>query len=278
MSNTYETRIRRVLDYIFDNPAGDHSLDMLADVAAMSRFHWHRVFHAMTGETCAEASRRIRLHRAACWLVQEDRGIGAIAADIGYGSQQSFTRAFSEAYGRAPADFRRNGRLAPAPIVTKEGNHVMYEVTLETHPDQRLLALPHQGPYMDIGKAFEGLAAVISARDRWPDVQASIGVYYDDPSAVEPAKLRSHAGVVVGSDASGEEGLEDVTLAGGRVAMLHFKGPYAGLHKAYEFLFGEWLQGADVELRHAPSYEIYRNNPMDTAPEDLLTDVCMPIV
>ncbi|MFT5345881.1 MAG: AraC family transcriptional regulator, partial [Dinoroseobacter sp.] len=55
MSAAYETRLRRVLAYIHDNPAGDLSLDTLADVAAMSRFHWHRVFHGMTGETCAAA-------------------------------------------------------------------------------------------------------------------------------------------------------------------------------------------------------------------------------
>nr|MCU0854535.1 AraC family transcriptional regulator [Paracoccaceae bacterium] len=49
----YEDRLLRVLDHIAENPAGDLSLDALADVAAMSRFHWHRVFHAMTGETAA---------------------------------------------------------------------------------------------------------------------------------------------------------------------------------------------------------------------------------
>jgi len=53
MPSPYETRILRVLAYIHDNPTADLSLDRLADVAAMSRFHWHRVFRAMTGETCA---------------------------------------------------------------------------------------------------------------------------------------------------------------------------------------------------------------------------------
>ncbi|WP_306735035.1 hypothetical protein [Marimonas arenosa] len=62
----------RVLEYIHTNPAGDLPLDALADVAAMSRIHCRRVFHAMTGETCAEAVRRSRLSRPACWLVQSD--------------------------------------------------------------------------------------------------------------------------------------------------------------------------------------------------------------
>lgn len=55
----YEVRLLRVLAHIHDHVDGDLSLDALADVACMSRFHWHRVFRAMTGETLADAVRRI---------------------------------------------------------------------------------------------------------------------------------------------------------------------------------------------------------------------------
>jgi len=92
MSAEYEARILRVLSYMHDNPAGDLSLDRLADVAAMSRFHWRRVFRAITGETCAQAVRRMRLHRAAGWLVQTDRVLPVIAADAGYPNPGSFSR------------------------------------------------------------------------------------------------------------------------------------------------------------------------------------------
>ncbi len=39
MPSDYENRMLRVLEHIHANPAGDLSLDALADVAAMSRFH-----------------------------------------------------------------------------------------------------------------------------------------------------------------------------------------------------------------------------------------------
>ncbi len=42
--HSYDKRISRVIDYIYSNPSADLSLDALADVAAKSRFHWHRVF------------------------------------------------------------------------------------------------------------------------------------------------------------------------------------------------------------------------------------------
>lgn len=72
MPSQYEKRNMRVLTHIHENPAEDLSLDQLAEVAAMSRFHWHRVFHAMTGETCAQSVRRLRMFRAAGWLVFND--------------------------------------------------------------------------------------------------------------------------------------------------------------------------------------------------------------
>ena len=72
-----------MLEFIHANPAGDLSLDALAAVAAMSRFHWHRVFHAITGETCVETVRRVRLNRAACWLKQSDWPVSEIAARVG---------------------------------------------------------------------------------------------------------------------------------------------------------------------------------------------------
>ncbi|WP_394197346.1 helix-turn-helix domain-containing protein [Litoreibacter albidus] len=94
MANPYEARLLRVMEYIHDNPAGDLSLDALADIAAMSRFHWHRVFHGMTGETCADAVRRVRLHRAACWLVQKDWPVAQVAERCGYSNARALRGLF----------------------------------------------------------------------------------------------------------------------------------------------------------------------------------------
>ena len=58
MVHDTERRLLRVLDHIHDNPAGDLSLDAMSEVAALSRFHFHRVFRATTGETLAKAVRR----------------------------------------------------------------------------------------------------------------------------------------------------------------------------------------------------------------------------
>ncbi len=52
------------MDYVGDNPAGDHRLETLAEVAQSSPFNFHRIFRALTAETVAEFGRRARLERA----------------------------------------------------------------------------------------------------------------------------------------------------------------------------------------------------------------------
>ena len=277
MRHSYEKRLMRVLDHIHDTPAGDLSLDALADVAALSRFHFHRIFHAMTGETAAQTVRRMRLHRAAVALVQGDRAIAAIAGAVGYPNLASFSRAFRESYGIAPSVFRKRGELRPFPATFRTRGPLMYPVILRDEPARRLAALAHKGPYPDIGRAFEKLAATMAARDLFGQAGHMVGVYYDDPAATPPADLRSHAGFAVQAQTPVAPPLEAIPLRGGRHAVLTFKGPYAGLPAAYDQLFTNWLPVSGQEPADAPVFEIYLNSPMDTAPEDLLTEICLPL-
>ncbi|MEM8571290.1 MAG: AraC family transcriptional regulator [Pseudomonadota bacterium] len=272
---SYEARLLRVLDYIFENPAGDLSLDALADVAAMSRFHWHRVYHGMTGETCAQAVRRIRMNRAAAWLVQSDLSIETIATRVGVPNAKSFARIFRETYAVTPSEFRKRGEFRPRPPTFKTGDTKMFDVAIESFPQRRLAGMPHKGSYMEIDQVFERVAMIVNARSLWPQVGAMIGIYYDDPCAVAEEDLRSVAGVELAGDLP--EGLEPFEIPAGRFAVLRHTGPYTGLMAAYEYLYGEWLPQSGEEPRDAPASEIYRNTPAETAPADLITDICLPI-
>lgn len=76
----------------------------------------------------------------------------------------------------------------------------------------------------------------MSTDHHWPQTAGMAGAHYDDPQVTPTDDLRSHAGVL----SEGEmvpEGLEDVKLDGGRYAVLHFKGTYAGLGEAYQYLY-----------------------------------------
>ncbi|MEL6643023.1 MAG: AraC family transcriptional regulator [Pseudomonadota bacterium] len=277
MAHSYEARLLRVLDHIHAHPDGDLSLDALADVAAMSRFHWHRVFHGMTGETLAQAVRRVRMYRAAGWLVQTDLSVAEIARRVGHANTASFGRVFRDAFGMSPGAFRTRGELRPPLLKQREGDLPMFAVDISDHPARTLAVLPHQGAYLEIGGVFEKLGALFSTRNLWGHARGMLGVYYDDPNAVAEADLRSHAGVILDGPVALEAPLEPLDLPAGRYAVMHYKGPYTGLKAAYDYLYGEWLPKSGEEVGDHPPIEIYLNSPQEVAPEDLLTDVCVPL-
>lgn len=59
--------------------------------------------------------------------------------------------------------------------------------------------------------------------------------------------------------------------------MLRHKVPYADMKAAYQWLYGVWLAQSDREVGDAPVFEEYLNNPRDTAPTELLTDIYLPL-
>jgi AraC-like DNA-binding protein len=69
----YIGRNNRVIDYTEKNIDKDLSLETLAGVANFSRFHFHRIFKAMMGETLNQFILRIRIERAAALLIHNPK-------------------------------------------------------------------------------------------------------------------------------------------------------------------------------------------------------------
>lgn len=279
MAADYHNRIQRVHAAIHADPSAEHSLDDLADVAALSRFHFHRVFTAMTGETVADAVRRIRLKRAALALRGGDASVAEVGRAHGYPNPGSFSRAFRAAYGRSPSQFRkaREEQALPTYLAFKQGDPAMYPVTLSDQLARSVIGIAHRGPYPRMGETFQRLSDRLAAAGLWPQVRAMIAVYLDDPAIVAPDKLRGMAAVAVNGAAEAPRGFTTLVLVGGRYAVMRVSGPYAGLAAAYDWLYGTWLPHSGETPRDAPCYEQYVNTPLDTAPEDLRTDIFLPL-
>ncbi len=275
--NAYESRLTRVIDHIHDHPASDLSLDALADVAALSRFHFHRVFRAVIGETAAQSVRRIRMQKASFALVMGDQTIPCIARDVGYPNDASFVRTFTASFGVSPRTFRKRGELLPLHRNPAMEIALMYSVGIRNEPALRLAAMPHKGVYFEINRAFEKLSTTMAARGLFAHAGRMVGVFYNDPTSVKPEDLRSHAAFEITNDAPLAAPIEEVHLQGGRQAVLVHKGPYAGLPAAYDQLYALWLPKSGEEPADAPAFEVYLNSPIDTAPDDLLTELHLPL-
>lgn len=281
-------RLENVIRHMGSHLDADLDLAALADIACLSPYHFHRVYAGMTGETAAETLRRMRLHRAASELLDGSMPIPRVAKRAGYGSVAAFTRAFQSSYGIAPAAYRKRGFLvadyseAPPASRSQKPETIMFSVTVRDTDPVRLAALRHVGHYLEIGPVFERLYAWAGGRGLMGPQTRGIGIYYSDTKSTPPAEWRSDACISVGAtvavDSSQEDGPRLVDLAGGRHAILRHKGPYAELHKAYDWLFGSWLPQSGEEPADRPCFEEYLNNPRDLPPEEWLTEICLPLV
>lgn len=100
-------RLSRVLDYIESNLEGSLTLDELASIACLSRFHFARAFKLAVGQPPHRYVSARRIERAKALLAHGDRPIVDIALALGFSSQANFSRAFQLVAGQAPGRFRR---------------------------------------------------------------------------------------------------------------------------------------------------------------------------
>lgn len=108
--------INNAIEYIEDNLGSNISIDEIAKVAFTSRYHFQRMFHALTGVTLTEYIRNRRLTLAGEELSSKDVKIIDVAAKYGYESPDAFTKAFQRLHGSTPSMIKKgNARLKSFP-------------------------------------------------------------------------------------------------------------------------------------------------------------------
>ncbi len=266
----YHERIVRTLVYIQQHLDDDLELEKLAAVAAFSSFHFHRIFRGLVGETVKEHVRRLRLERAARSLKQSGEPIVQVALDAGFETHESFTRAFGDMFGEAPSAYRATAYSPPTysdipPVEVRE------------LAPMRLVFLRHVGPYGNVGVTWGRLMAWAGMRGLLGPGMTTIGIVHDDPDVTPADKVRYDAAVTVSRPVQPEGEFGVMEIAGGSYAVVTHKGPYGGLGKTYQRIYGGWLPKSGYQLRDMPAFEQYLNSPRDTRSEDLLTLIHVPI-
>jgi AraC family transcriptional regulator len=101
------TALRRVKTYVEENLAEDLSLETLAGVANVSRFHFLRQFKVSMGCTPHRYLMQRRMNRARDLLLSSDLPIAEVALECGFVDPSHFALQFRRAFRHAPSEFRR---------------------------------------------------------------------------------------------------------------------------------------------------------------------------
>lgn len=101
----YNEKIADVLSYINENITRQLSVDELAAVSYLSRYHFMRLFKSQTGCTVHTYIRQKRLTLAAR-LLREGMSATAVSAECGFSDYSTFHRAFKQTFGVSPGKIK----------------------------------------------------------------------------------------------------------------------------------------------------------------------------
>ncbi|WP_313158023.1 AraC family transcriptional regulator [Kluyvera cryocrescens] len=289
MQQSNRRPIFKAMDYISQNLHLNPTLEEIANAVALSSFHFHRLFRAQVGETVAAFTRRLRMERAAAWLLafpQEE--ITGLALRIGFSSSQNFAKAFRAHFAVSPGEFRRRHILATK---SKPGN-VVVEISPYSHftapsigllaahisrlPARRVAYMRRFGPYgkETCQQTHQDLLASLPART--PSQPAgTLCVYWDAPEITSAARCRTDVGVEIGSSEKAGRGIAVQTLSGGIYGVCKFAVFEEQLDPAWEWALA-WIAARGFIKSDKPCYEYYYNET-DVSQNYYVFDICIPL-
>ncbi len=114
-----DSQIGAALARLHAHPDRPWTTESIAAEVAMSRAAFARRFTRLVGEAPLAYLTRWRLNLAARRLRDTDQPIAAVAGQVGYSSEYSFSRAFTRFHGQPPGRYRRQSR---GPSETRQPN------------------------------------------------------------------------------------------------------------------------------------------------------------
>ncbi len=101
-----DRRLRRAIEYIYNNYHQELTLSEIAEAAFLSEYHFAHLFKKLTGITPNNYLAIVRIEQAKKLLANTDQSMATISLAVGYSSQSHFTKVFRTFTGLTPAKYR----------------------------------------------------------------------------------------------------------------------------------------------------------------------------
>jgi len=256
---------QRALWYIESHLAEPMTLDEIAAIGGVSRFHMVRAFAAATGYPVMRYVRARRLSEAARSLAKGAPDILSLALEADYGSHEAFTRAFRDQFGTTPEAIR-------AAACTHQLS-LQEPILMDSTMSDNLKA-----PRFETAKAFlvAGLAERITC-DNGAMIPGLWARFHQEvagiPERVGQGKDQVAYGVCCNGDDSGNfdyiAGIEvtdfsDLARRFGRIripeqryAVFTHADHVASIRRTVTTIWNQWLPASGYKAADAPNFERY---------------------
>lgn len=281
----YARRFERVLDYIDKNLDSPLAVETLSGVANFSKYHFHRQFANYCGINVGRYIQLMKLRRASYRLAfNPEERITDIALDAGFENPESFSRAFKNAFGQTPREFRREPawdewssqyRFA----IPKRERIKEMQVNIVNVEPTLIAALEHRGDPALLNQSVQRFIDWRKSTGLSPkDSSKTFGIAYDDPNITAPNEFRFDlCGSITEPVPENRQGVVTKTIPAGRCAVVRHDGSHDKIGEAVYYLYREWLPRSGEALRDFPVYFHYLTLIPDTPDHEHKTDIYLPL-
>lgn len=272
--------IGRALWYIESHFREEVSLDDVAEVAGVSRFHLSRGFAATVGPPLMRYVRARRLSEAAKVLAGGADDILTVALDAGYGSHEAFTRAFRDRFGLTPEAVRAQRhldnldlqepirmddvqglKLAPPRLVTHRA--LLVAGVSEHYSEGNVAGIPAQ---------WQRFAPYLGAIPGQTGGRTTYGVCYN----VDGVGMDYMCAVEVKDFAKVPRELSRLSIGEHLYAVFTHQGHVTAFKAMWKAIFTDWLPGSGYEIAQAPDFERY-GEAFDPARGEGTLEIWVPV-
>ncbi|MBN1531388.1 MAG: AraC family transcriptional regulator [Spirochaetes bacterium] len=312
----YVARINRVLDYIQEHLDRELSLEELAGVAHFSKYHFHRIFYSLMGESLFQYILRLRLERAASSLLWYPRkSVTRIAHECGFSGASAFARSFRERFAMSATNWRKTMGGHGSNLGERESNackgdrkewkafsgssvQIEYQnqsqiwriamdkkerrVEVKNLDETQVAYVRYVGPYKGDAQLFEGLFERLL---RWagprglvnfPETKCIV-IYHDDPEITPEEKLRVSACITVPKGTMTDGEVGSMSIQAGRYAMARFELLPHEYGEAWAWVFSQWFPNSGYQCADGPCFELYQHQGSCDDGKKAVVDICVPV-
>ncbi len=270
MSDALE-RVQRAIDFVEAHLFDELPLGAVAEHAACSPWHFHRLFVALTGETPAKYVWKRRLSEICLRLVETRQPLVDVALECGFESQASFTRAFTRHVGVSPGRFRRTqphslpAYLHPPldleALARRQRRMELMEPRIVREPAFHVIGMagrftPRSARIPELWGRFAPRIHEVPHRRGLHTLGVCLGT---DPEMIDEVGFTYLAGVEVERRAGVPEGMIAVTVPASTYAVLTHSGHISRLPDTVQHVWGRWLPAS--RYRHVPTPDFERYDP-----------------
>jgi len=273
--------VNKSLAYIYRHIDTNITLDELARLNSVSKYHFHRIFKEETGENLFERISAIRLQKAANLLMTNRYStISEIAQLCGYSSHSSFIKAFKNRFSFTPTQWKKGGYINYSKrnlIFDDQVNEDFFSIEPQIKVAQKRVCayIRHKGYDLSVKRVWERLMAY--AYEKKLDSMVQIGVFHDNPVITPYQDCHYVAAFEVDRAVTPTNSISKLEIEESLCAVFHYEGVYGDATKLMVYIYNFWLPSSGYEAKTLPPYAIYHKNHFLEENDRFSLDFYVPI-